>query len=156
MFSGVNESGGQEMAYKSRAYWRNDRFSIFKIEEGWGPWYRGGLGIFRVMEKEGERGRVILYGRLPFIAGEGHGVVKLGCGETYEVVKMEYGQSPDNYRSGEVVVKFSDCQVRRSWVSRMVALGPRDVEHITGYVEVECDVEWNEALKIWEEGAILT
>ena len=146
---------------KSRKYWRNDRFSIFKIEEGWGPWYQTSLGIFRVLEEEGERGRVILYGTLPFIAGgvdgdEGHGVVKLGRGETYEVVGMEYGQRPDNYRSGEVVVQFRDCRVRRSWVSRMVALGPADVDRITGYVEVECDIEWNEPLEIWEEGAVLT
>jgi hypothetical protein len=144
---------------RSRKYWRNDKFSIFEIEKE-GPWYKTCLGIFRVMEKEGDRGRVILYGTLPFITGgedkgEDNGVVKLGRGETYEVVELDYGRSPDDYRSGQVVVRLSDCQIRRSWVSRMVALRRDELDSVMGYVEVECDIEWNEPLEIWEPGVRL-
>ena len=134
---------------KSRKYWRNDRFSIFEIEEE-GPQYRTSLSIFRMLEEVGKRGRVIFHGALPFIDGS----VKMGEGETYEVVDMDYGWPPDIYREGVVVVRLKDCQMRRYWVKRMVLSFPRntrDIATVEGYVEVECEIEWNEPLEIWEE-----
>ena len=135
---------------KSRKYWRNDRFSIFELEEDGGLWYRTGLSIFRMMEEAGKRGRVIFHGALPFIDGS----VKMGEGETYEVVEMDYGRPPDLYREGVVVVRLKDCEMRRYWVKRMVLSTPRDVIDVAcveGYVEVECEIEWNEPLEVWEE-----
>lgn len=131
---------------KRRKYWQNDKFSIFTIEEE-GPWYKTSLGIFRVMEEVGKRGRVIFHGALPFIDGS----VKLGNGETYEIVEMDYGMRPDDYMEGVVVVQLKDCRMRRYWVSRMVAVRPEELASVEGYVEVECDIEWNEPLEIWED-----
>lgn len=134
---------------KWRKYWKNDKFSIFTIEEE-GPWYRTSLGIFRVMEEVGKRGRVIFHGALPFIEES----VKLGYGETYKVVELDYGISPDNYRRGVVVVRLRDCRLRRYWIGRMVTAVPFRRGYpasVEGYVEVECDIEWNEPLEVWED-----
>ena len=132
-----------------RKHWQNDKFSIFTIDEE-GPWYRTSMGIFRMMEEVGKRGRVIFHGALPFIDGS----VKLGVGETHEIVEMDYGMRPDDYHRGVVIVQLRDCRLRRYWIGRMVAAvtfrqgGPASVE---GYVEVECDIEWNEPLEVWED-----
>ena len=93
-----------------------------------GPRYWGYIGVFRIMWPN----RVIVFYRWPGNFDD------FRPGMTIEIL---YGLCrPNAYYANAVGFRFTNCQMRRKWVPRPVAMNHMDNAVLDVYLELACDI----------------
>ena len=115
--------------------WINAEVQLFWRGQNPNPVWLRHVEIEKIRWTDQEKARVVLRGILP-VARQ---LLKIADGDTLELLWDECGP-PGDYRTEDVIIRFSNCIIKRRWILSIAADDPGLCQPVTVCVSLECEL----------------
>jgi hypothetical protein len=131
----ARQSDRKEMSMVE-SLWTNAEAQLFWSTQDLDPVWLRYVEIEKLRWNDPKKARLVLRGMLPLARQ----LLRIADGDILELLWAECGP-PGDYRTEDIVMRFSGCTIKRKWIPSLAVIDTRDLyQPVTVYVSLECEL----------------